>query len=78
MHGVPEGAESHFRVLVVSDQLAQHKLVGRHRLVNRLLSDELSSGLHALALHIWTTEEWFERGGAAPDSPECIGGSKAG
>jgi BolA protein len=78
MHSVPEGAESHFKVLVVSDQFAQHKLVGRHRLVNRLLSDELSSGLHALALHTWTPEEWFEKGGAAPDSPECMGGSKAG
>jgi BolA protein len=78
MHSVPEGAESHFKVLVVSEQFAEHKLVGRHRLINRLLGDEFSSGLHALALHTWTPEEWFEKGGTAPESPQCMGGSKAG
>jgi BolA protein len=76
MHNVPEGAESHFKLVVVSEQFAEHKLVGRHRLVNQLLRDELGSGLHALALHTWTPEEWFEKGGKVPDSPECMGGSK--
>jgi BolA protein len=76
MHAVPEGAESHFKLVVVSEQFAEHKLVGRHRLVNQLLRDELDSGLHALALHTWTPEEWFEKGGKVPDSPECMGGSK--
>jgi len=77
MHSVPEGAESHFKVLVVSEQFAEQKLVGRHRLVNQLLGDELRSGLHALALHTWTPEEWFDKGGAAPQSPQCMGGSKS-
>jgi BolA protein len=52
-------------------------LVTRHRLVNRALSTELTSGLHALALHTWTPDEWFDKGGQAPDSPPCLGGSKA-
>jgi BolA protein len=78
MHSVPEGAESHFKVVAVSERFAEHKLVGRHRLVNRALKEEFDSGLHALALHTWTPEEWFEKGGTAPDSPECMGGSKAG
>jgi BolA family transcriptional regulator, general stress-responsive regulator len=78
MHSVPEGAESHFKVIAVSEQFAEHKLVGRHRLVNRLLADELAGGLHALALHTWTPEEWFAKGGQAPESPQCMGGSKAG
>jgi BolA protein len=77
MHSVPEGAESHFKVIAVSEQFAEHKLVGRHRLVNRLLADELAGGLHALALHTWTPEEWFAKGGQAPESPQCMGGSKA-
>ena len=78
MHSVPQGAESHFKVIAVSEQFADHKLVGRHRLVNRLLTDELAGGLHALALHTWTPEEWFAKGGIAPESPQCMGGSKAG
>jgi BolA protein len=78
MHSVPEGAESHFKLVVVSERFADEKLVGRHRMINRLLAGELASGLHAIALHTWTPEEWFEKGGEAPDSPQCMGGSKAG
>ena len=75
MHDVPEGAESHFKVVAVSERFAEHKLVGRHRMVNRALSGEFETGLHALALHTWTPQEWFEKGGIAPDSPRCMGGA---
>jgi len=77
MHSVPEGAESHFKLLVVSERFAGQNLVARHRTVNALLRPEFQAGLHALALHTWTPEEWFERGGSAPESPPCLGGSKA-
>jgi len=78
MHSVPEGAESHFKVLVVSEAFADENLVGRHRHINRLLRGELDAGMHALAIHAWTPEEWFERGGGpAPESPQCMGGSKS-
>jgi BolA protein len=46
--------------------------------VNGLLRDELAGGLHALSIHAWTPQEWFDKGGgSAPASPECMGGSKA-
>lgn len=76
MHSVPEGAESHFKVIAVSERFAAHKLLGRHRMVNHELGGEFETGLHAIALHTWTPEEWFEKGGAAPESPQCMGGSK--
>ena len=77
MHSVPEGAESHFKVTVVSNRFQGEKLVSRHRMINQLLAAEFGSGLHALALHTWTPEEWFEKGGKIPESPPCLGGSKA-
>lgn len=77
MHNVPEGAESHFKVVVVSEAFADEPLVARHRRVNGVLREELQAGLHALALHTWTPAEWFEKGGLVPDSPQCMGGSKA-
>lgn len=78
MHSVPPGAESHFKVLVVSESFAGQTPVARHRTLNRALAAELASGLHALSLHAWTPEEWFDRGGgSAPESPPCQGGSKA-
>jgi BolA protein len=56
MHSVPEGAESHFKLLVVSEQFEGQGLVARHRAVNRLLRGEMDQGLHALALHTLTPE----------------------
>ncbi|MGB5830530.1 MAG: BolA/IbaG family iron-sulfur metabolism protein [Thiohalocapsa sp.] len=77
MHSVPEGAESHFKVLVVSDAFDGEKLLGRHRRINALLGNEFAGGMHALAIHAWTPQEWFQKGGgAAPASPQCMGGSK--
>ena len=76
-HAVPAGAQSHFKVLVVSDEFSGQGLVARHRMVNRLLRNEFDGGLHALALHTRTPEEWFATGGTAPESPQCQGGSKA-
>ena len=78
MHSVPEGAESHFKVTVVSENFDGKMLVARHREINRLLADEFDKGLHALALHTLTPDEWFAKGGTIPESPPCLGGSKVG
>ena len=75
MHNVPEGSESHFKVVIVSDAFKDKMLVARHRMVNKALEDELKGGIHALALHTLTMEEWFAKG-KAPESPPCEGGSK--
>lgn len=76
MHSVPPGSESHFRVVLVSEQFEGRPLVQRHRAVNAALAEELAGGVHALALHTMTPEEWFAKGGQAPESPPCLGGSK--
>ena len=77
MHNVPEGSETHFRVLLVSTQFEGKPLVQRHRAVNSALSEELSGQVHALALHTMTPEEWFAKGGSVPESPPCLGGGKS-
>lgn len=75
MHNVPEGSESHFRVVVVSDQFTDQPLLKRHRAVNAILKEELAGSIHALALHTYTSDEWRERGESATQSPDCHGGS---
>ncbi len=75
MHNVPEGSESHFKVVIVSDDFKNKMLLARHRLVNKVLEEELKGSIHALALHTMTMEEWFDKGKAA-ESPPCEGGSK--
>jgi len=74
-HNVPQGSESHFKVTLVTEQFIGKMLIARHRLVNAVLKHELDNGVHALALHTMTPEEWFAKGGTAPDSPPCLGGS---
>lgn len=76
MHSVPPGSETHFKLVLVSSEFAGKRPVARHQLVYRLLSDELAGSVHALALHTYTEDEWQQRNGAAPASPQCMGGSK--
>ena len=76
MHSGP-AAESHYRLVVVSEDFTGKKLLARHRIINKLLADELSGGVHALAMHTFTPEEWADRGETASPSPACRGGSAA-
>ncbi len=75
MHNVPPGSESHFKVVVVSDQFEGKRLVQRHQLVYQQLQAELAGGVHALAIHAYTPAQWQEKA-LAPDSPQCLGGGK--
>jgi len=61
--------ESHFKIVVVSSNFNQMKLIDRHRFINKLFADELKH-IHALAMHTYTPIEWEKRN-SAPDSPEC-------
>jgi BolA family transcriptional regulator, general stress-responsive regulator len=73
MHSVPPGSETHFKVTLVADTFAGLRAVKRHQLVYQVLADELANGVHALAIHTYTPDEWQ---GASPASPKCLGGSK--
>lgn len=77
MHSVPRGAESHFKVVVVSPAFAGKALVARHREINAALADELRGGIHALSIEALTPEQWSARGGQVLASPPCLGGSKS-
>lgn len=48
--GWREGGETHFRVDIVAPAFAGKSRVERHRLVNDVLADAFSRGLHALAI----------------------------
>ncbi|RJX71757.1 transcriptional regulator BolA [Vibrio sinensis] len=76
MHNVPAGSESHFKVIIVSDQFINQRLIARHRSVNQLLSEELANHIHALSIHTYTLDEWQQQNNSAPDSPMCLGGGK--
>ena len=78
MHSVPPGSESHFKVVIVSDDFDGKPLVRRHQRVNALLADELREKLHALSMETLTPGEWQSRAGQTLASPDCRGSSKHG
>lgn len=62
---------SHFRLVIVSNEFEGKRLIGRHRMVNTLMAEELANEIHALALHTFTPQEWDERNGNTTQSPVC-------
>ncbi len=75
-HNVPANSETHFKVVIVSDVFESKRAVARHQSVYKILSEELAGGVHALAIHTYTAAEWQVQD-VAPESPPCLGGSKA-
>ena len=76
-HNVAPGSESHFKVIIVSDDFVGERLIKRHRAINTLLSVELAEKIHALALHTYTKDEWEKYyADNTPLSPKCLGGGK--
>ena len=75
-HNVPVNSETHFKVTVVSPTFGLLSQVQRHRQIYTLLKDELENGVHALAIHAYTPDEFAKRQNSSPNSPLCEGGSK--
>ena len=76
MHSVPANSETHFNVTMVSEHFSGKRKVARHQQIYGILADELAGPVHALALHLYTHDEWLAYNQQSPDSPECLGGSK--
>ena len=55
--GYREGGETHFSVRIVAESFLGKSRIERHRMVHELLAEELSGGVHALALSAVTTRE---------------------
>ncbi|MBL8633736.1 MAG: BolA family transcriptional regulator [Myxococcales bacterium] len=75
-HSVGPGAESHFKVIVVSPLFEGKNLIEQQRLVYSTLADELKQAIHALTLKTIAPSKWQPESGSY-ESPACRGGSKA-
>ncbi|HHF7393319.1 TPA: BolA family protein [Legionella anisa] len=73
-HHVPEGAQTHFKITLVSSRFIGLSRIARHRLLNQLLKEEFELGLHALSMHLFTPDEWENRSKTVLQSPVCKGG----
>ncbi|CEG36113.1 Stress-induced protein UVI31 [Plasmopara halstedii] len=73
MHNVPKGSETHFKVVVISNEFDNISLLQRHRMVNTALQQELDEGVHALSILSKTPKQWEDSSQVKP-SPSCRGG----
>lgn len=73
-HHVPKDSETHFKVVIVSTEFEDKKLIERHKRINSLLAEELVTGLHALSIHAYTPEEWTKKSSKTRPSPHCRDG----
>ena len=69
MHNVPAGSESHFKIVVVTNDFNNLSSIKRHKLIYKTL-DNLMNKIHALSIHAFNEEE-FKLNPVILDSPEC-------
>ena len=69
MHSVPEDAESHFKIVVVSDDFNNLSNIQRHKLVYKNLGT-IMNDIHALSIQSFNEEE-FKLNPTILNSPEC-------
>ena len=50
--GTHDNGETHYQVTISSSEFNNKSKVESHRLINKLLSEEFSSGLHALSIKV--------------------------
>lgn len=73
-HHVPENAQTHYKVILVSADFIGLTRVNRHKLINQLLKEEFNHGMHALSMHLYTPDEWSKKNQAPLQSPSCKDG----
>ena len=69
MHNVPKGSESHFKIVVVTNDFNNLSIIKRHKFIYKTL-DNLMNKIHALSIHAFNEEE-FKLKPIILDSPEC-------
>ena len=69
MHNVPPNSESHFKLIIASDDFIKLSKVKRHQLIYQILS-KIMSEIHALSIQAFTIEE-YKANPVIHSSPDC-------
>ena len=68
-HGGYDGSISHVKIIIVSDDFKENRLLDRHKIVYKALGS-LVSEIHAISIVAKTKQEWFESS-EFQQSPPC-------
>jgi len=75
-HSVPDGSESHFKLVIVTDAFSGVRKIQRQQQVYKVLAEEMAGPVHAVTMQTLTVEEW-KQDQTVTSSPECMGGSRS-
>ena len=70
MHSVPKKAETHFKLVIVSDFFMNMTQVKRHQIIYKSLEDIMKQ-IHALSIHSFDENE-YSKNPIILDSPNCV------
>tara|TARA_B100001758_G_scaffold92125_1_gene78701 strand:- start:656 stop:955 length:300 start_codon:yes stop_codon:yes gene_type:complete len=69
MHNVPADSESHFKLVIVSDDFIEMTKVKRHQMIYNTLVETMKE-IHALSIQAFTIQE-FNANPIILSSPDC-------
>ena len=69
MHNVPKNSETHFKLILVSEDFHNMSLIHRHKKIYLAL-DRLITKIHALSIHAFTYDE-YQKNNRSLESPNC-------
>ena len=69
MHNVPPNSESHFKLVIVSNNFNKMSKVKRHQSIYSSLNNVMNK-IHALSIQAFTIDE-FKNNPVILDSPDC-------
>lgn len=69
MHNVPINSETHFKLVIVSDDFIEMTKVKRHQLIYQTLFETMKK-IHALSIQAFTIQE-FNANPVILSSPDC-------
>ena len=70
MHNVPDGSESHFKVVIVTDNFKDLNELQRHKAIYKALQDPMKS-IHALSIYAFS-EKQYQKNPQVIVSPNCV------
>jgi BolA protein len=69
MHNVPPNSETHFKLVLVSDNFLGLSKVQRHQMIYKILLETMKQ-IHALSIQAFTIEE-YNKNPLILESPDC-------
>ena len=69
MHNVPKESESHFKIVIVSNDFMNIQTIKRHKSIYKALG-KIMDEIHALSIHTFDEDE-YKKNPMVIDSPQC-------